>query len=87
MTTREAAAARDNCGAGRLAASDVLARLTGRLFATVPETAVVLRSDARSVRRAIAAGDIPAIPVGPRKLVPIAWLRQAAGLETTEAGH
>ena len=31
---------------------------------------MVLRSDVRSVRRAIAAGDIPAQPVGPRKLVP-----------------
>jgi hypothetical protein len=69
-----------------VAASDVLAALKDRLFATVPETAAVLRSDARSVRRAIAAGDIPAQPVGPRKLVPVAWLRRAAGLETSEAG-
>ncbi len=68
-------------------ASDVLAALEGKLFATVPETAVVLRSDERSVRRSIAAGDIPFTPVGPRKLVPVAWLRQAAGLETSEAGH
>ena len=76
MTTRDATAA-----------SDVLANLKDRLFATVPEAAVVLRSDARSVRRAIAAGDIPSTPVGPRKLVPVAWLRQAAGLEMSEAGH
>lgn len=68
-------------------ASDVLAKLEGKLFATVPEAAVVLRSDVRSVRRSIAAGDIPSTPVGPRKLVPVAWLRRAAGLETTEAGH
>ena len=70
----------------REAVQDVLADLQGKLFATVPEAAVVLRSDVRSVRRAIAAGDIPAIPVGPRKLVPTEWLRQAAGLETSEAG-
>lgn len=69
------------------AASDVLAGLAGKLFATVPEAAVVLRSDVRSVRRSIAAGNIPSIPVGPRKLVPVSWLRQAAGLETSEAGH
>ena len=69
------------------AASDVLASLKGKLFATVPEAAVVLRSDVRSVRRSIAAGDIPAQSIGPRKLVPVAWLRQAAGLETSEAGH
>ena len=68
-------------------ARDVLADLEDKLFATVPEVAVVLRSDVRSVRRAIAAGDIPAQPVGPRKLVPVPWLRKAAGLETSGAGH
>ena len=68
-------------------ASDVLASLKGKLFASVPEVAVVLRSDPGSVRRSIAAGDIPATPVGPRKLVPVSWLRQAAGLETSEAGR
>jgi hypothetical protein len=76
VTTREAPSA-----------SDVLATLKGKLFATVPETAAVLRSDPRSVRRSIAAGDIPSTPVGPRKLVPVAWLRRVAGLETSEAGH
>jgi hypothetical protein len=69
------------------AARDVLAELDGKLFASVPEVAVILRSDVRSVRRSIAAGDIPCIPVGPRKLVPVAWLQKAAGLETSEAGH
>jgi hypothetical protein len=62
-------------------ARDVLASLDGKLFASVPEAATVLRSDPRSVRRAIAAGDIPAQSVGPRKLVPVLWLRQAAGLD------
>lgn len=41
----------------------------------------MLRSDPRSVRRSIAVGAIPAVPVGPRKLVPVKWLRQAAGLD------
>jgi hypothetical protein len=76
MTAREAASA-----------SDVLAELEGKLFATVPEAAIVLRSDVRSVRRSIAAGAIPAQPVGPRKLIPVTWLRRAAGLETSEAGR
>jgi hypothetical protein len=62
-------------------ARDVLAGLDGKLFASVPEVAVVLRSDPRSVRRSIAAGDIPCIRVGPRSLVPVTWLRQAAGLD------
>jgi len=61
-------------------ARDVLANLDGKLFASVPEVAVLLRSDVRSIRRSIAAGDIPAVPVGPRKLVPVTWLRQAAGI-------
>jgi hypothetical protein len=61
--------------------------LDGRLFVSVPEAAAVLRSDPRSVRRAIAAGDIPATRVGPRSLVPVEWLRKAAGLETSGAGH
>jgi hypothetical protein len=68
-------------------ARDVLASLDGKLFASVPEAATVLRSDPRSVRRSIAAGDIPATKVGPRSLVPVSWLRQAAGLETSGAGH
>ena len=41
-------------------AREVLADLEGKLFATVPEVAVILRSDVRSIRRAIAAGEIPA---------------------------
>jgi hypothetical protein len=39
------------------------------------------------VRRSIAAGDIPATRVGPRSLVPVTWLRQAAGLEVSKAGR
>ena len=79
MTAREVARR-----TAETAAREVLAGLQGQLFASVPEVAVVLRSDPRSVRRSIAAGDIPATPVGPRKLVPVSWLRQAAGLETSE---
>jgi hypothetical protein len=60
--------------------------LHGKLFASVPEAAAVLRSDPRSVRRAIEAGDIPCTRVGPRSLIPVAWLRQAAGLETAASG-
>jgi hypothetical protein len=62
------------------AARQVLEDLDNRLFVSVPEAAAVLRSDPRSVRRAIAAGDIPATRVGPRQLVPTSWLRNAAGI-------
>jgi hypothetical protein len=66
---------------------DVLARLGDQIFASTPEAATVLRSDPRSVRRGIAAGDIPATRVGPRWLIPTEWLRHAAGLEMSETDH
>jgi hypothetical protein len=59
----------------------VLRDLDGRLFASVPETAVVLRADERAIRRAIVAGEIPATPVGRVWRVPVKWLREAAGLD------
>ncbi|MGO9079901.1 MAG: helix-turn-helix domain-containing protein [Streptosporangiaceae bacterium] len=67
MTSRWSAAARA-----------VLDDLDKHLFATVPEAAAVLRSDPRSVRRSIAAGDIPCTRVGARTLIPTAWIRQQA---------
>jgi len=54
--------------------------LDGKLFADVPETARVLRYDQRTVRRAIEAGDIPAIRAGGRWRIPTSWLRDKAGL-------
>jgi excisionase family DNA binding protein len=54
--------------------------LGGKLFADVPETAAFLRYDQRTVRRAIEAGDIPAIKVGERWRIPTRWLREQAGI-------
>ena len=54
--------------------------LDGNLFADVPETAEILRYDERTVRRAIEAGEIPAVRAGERWRVPTAWLREQAGL-------
>ncbi|HEY5360300.1 MAG TPA: helix-turn-helix domain-containing protein [Streptosporangiaceae bacterium] len=54
--------------------------LDGKLFADVPETAEILRYDQRTVRRAIEAGEIPAVRAGGRWRVPTTWLRQQAGL-------
>jgi excisionase family DNA binding protein len=59
-----------------------LADLDGKLFAEVPEVAELLRNDARTVRRAIERGEIPAVRTGQRWRVPTSWLRQAAGIET-----
>jgi excisionase family DNA binding protein len=55
------------------------------LFADVPETAAVLRYDARTVRRAIEAGEIPAVRAGERWRVPTAWLREQARLGGSDA--
>jgi hypothetical protein len=63
-------------------AQAVLARLRGRLFATVPEASVILDYDrqGRTLRAAIAAGDVPSVKVGSTYRIPVAWLRMAAGL-------
>jgi len=59
---------------------DVLTALAGKLFADVPETAQILRYDQRTVRRAIEAGEIPAMRAGGRWRIPTAWIREQAGL-------
>lgn len=59
--------------------------LEGRNFATVPEAAKVLRYDIRTVRSAIAAGDIPAVRAGRAYRIPTAWLRSVAGAHTQPA--
>jgi hypothetical protein len=53
-----------------------------RLFATAPETAQVLRSDERTVRAALEAGQIPGFKVGVTWRVPVSWLREQAGLDS-----
>jgi hypothetical protein len=51
--------------------------LDGRLFASTTETAAILDGlDPRTVRRAIAAGEIPSRRVGNKLLVPVGWLRE-----------
>jgi hypothetical protein len=50
----------------------------GRLFASPVEVAAVLDRDIKSVRAAVAHGDIPSIRVGPRYQVSVAWLRRQA---------
>jgi hypothetical protein len=51
--------------------------LSGQNFTGVPEAAAILGScDPRTVRAEIRAGRIPAIRVGTRWMVPVAWLRE-----------
>jgi excisionase family DNA binding protein len=61
-------------------AKAALARLKGRLFATVTEASVILSYDpqGRTVRKAIASGTIPATKVGNTFRIPVAWLREQA---------
>jgi excisionase family DNA binding protein len=55
-----------------------LGDLDGFDFATVTETADVLRVDVRTVRRRIADGTFPSVQIGSEYRVPCAWLRQQA---------
>lgn len=51
--------------------------LDGQNFTGVPEAAEILGGcDPRTVRAEIRAGRIPAIRVGTRWMVPVAWLRE-----------
>lgn len=59
-----------------------LTRLDGRLFATVTEVSAIFGYDrqGRTVRRAIKAGDIPAIKAGDTYRVPVHWIREQVQL-------
>jgi excisionase family DNA binding protein len=65
------------------AAMAALSRLDGLLFATTTEAAAVLRYDVKTLRRAIEAGEIPAVRGGNTWRIPVAWLRKAAALPET----
>jgi excisionase family DNA binding protein len=43
---------------------------------SVPQSATILNCDQRTMRRACAAGQIPATRVGAKWLIPTWWLRQ-----------
>jgi excisionase family DNA binding protein len=58
----------------------------GQLFIGVPEAAALLGCDERTIRRALAKGEIPGQRLGARWAIPSVWLRQQAGLpEPAEA--
>jgi excisionase family DNA binding protein len=52
--------------------------LAGRNFATVGEVAAILEYDARTIRKGITDGVIPAVRAGATFRIPVAWLRSAA---------
>ena len=61
-------------------AETALERIDGKLFATTTEAGAVLRYDHRTIRKAIEAGEIPAVRAGATWRIPVAWLREQAQL-------
>lgn len=57
-----------------------LERIEGKLFASTTETALILRYDARTLRKAIEAGEVPAVRAGNTYRIPTAWIREQARL-------
>ena len=52
----------------------------GQLFIGIPETALLLNRDERTIRRAVERGEIPGQKFGARWSIPTAWVRQQAGI-------
>ena len=57
------------------------AEARGVSFVTAPECASIMSVDARTVRRAIAEGSIPATKVRGHYRIPVSWIRQQAAGE------
>jgi hypothetical protein len=76
--SRDRAEAEEN--ARRALAEPTAPLPSGRLFVTPQEVAAAFGMDERSIRRAIAAGQIPATKVGVFNQIPASWLRERAGL-------
>ncbi len=56
-----------------------------RLFLTPLEVAGALGVDPRTVRRAVAEGQIPSIRTGNKILIPAAWLNEQARVDGDDA--
>ncbi len=66
-------------------AQAAMERLEGKLFATTTEAALIIRCDARTLRKAILSGEVPAVQAGNTFRIPVAWLHKqvrAGGGET-----
>lgn len=61
--------------------------LDGRMFLTVTEYAELARCDPRTVRRAIAAGQIPAIQISGSTRIPVPKVREQLGLGPAAVIH
>lgn len=56
-----------------------------RLFLGVPEVSAILRLDDRTVRSAVASGEIPGFKIGAQWHIPAAWVREQLGVPETPA--
>lgn len=62
--------------------------LRGRLFVSVPEAAAeVFGLDERTVRRAIADGQVPGVKVGNKTLIPVPKLLAMLGAQYQDEDH
>lgn len=64
---------------------DALKRIEGQLFATTTEAALIIRCDARTLRKAILRGEVPAVRAGNTFRIPVAWLQKQVRLGGGEA--
>jgi hypothetical protein len=63
-----------------MALMTTLGDLAGQVFAGVPDVASITGRDERTIRRGIEAGRIPGTRIGAKWAVPVAWLREQAGV-------
>lgn len=68
-------------------AAEALKRIDGKLFATTTEAAAILGYDPRTLRKAIEAGEIPAVRGGNAYRIPTAWIREKALIASAGGGH
>jgi excisionase family DNA binding protein len=54
--------------------------IAGLDFTGVPETADIFGYDQRTIRRRIAAGEIPATRIGAEYRIPVRWILEQAGV-------
>lgn len=57
-------------------AEAALKRLAGRLYATTTEVCAITGGDPRQLRKAILAGEVPAIRAGNTYRIPVSWLHE-----------
>jgi excisionase family DNA binding protein len=68
-------------------AQAALDRIKDKLFCTTTEAGAVLRYDHRTIRKAIEAGEIPAVRAGATYRIPVSWILEQPGLGADGGGR